>query len=107
MAFGAAQPPFGRLPRLGPGTITSLADLLAEVEQVRRVGFATTWEELEEGSRLHRRARSRRPGNRHRGNLGVGPHGTHVPRAPRRAVRPRRRSGRGAVRTHPAVERRK
>ena len=49
MAFGAAQPPFGRLPRLGPGTITSLDELLDEVEQVRRAGFATTWEELEAG----------------------------------------------------------
>jgi DNA-binding IclR family transcriptional regulator len=49
MAFGAAQPPFGRLARLGPGTITSMADLLAEVERVRRAGFATTWDELEEG----------------------------------------------------------
>lgn len=49
MAFGAAQPPFGRLARLGPRTITSLHDLLAELEQVRRDGYATTWEELDEG----------------------------------------------------------
>jgi DNA-binding IclR family transcriptional regulator len=49
MAFGAAQPPFGRLARLGPGTITTIADLLAELEQVRRNGYATTWEELEAG----------------------------------------------------------
>jgi IclR family acetate operon transcriptional repressor len=49
MAFGAAQPPFGRLARLGPRTITSIADLLEEVEHVRRAGYATTWEELEEG----------------------------------------------------------
>ena len=28
MAFGAAQPPFGRLAKLGPGTITSIDDLL-------------------------------------------------------------------------------
>lgn len=49
MAFGAAQPPFGRLARLGPGTITSIGDLLHELEDVRRVGFATTWEELEDG----------------------------------------------------------
>jgi DNA-binding IclR family transcriptional regulator len=49
MAFGAAQPPFGRLARLGPETITSVADLLAELEQVRRDGFATTWEELDAG----------------------------------------------------------
>jgi IclR family acetate operon transcriptional repressor len=49
IAFGAAQPPFGRLPRLGPGTITVLGDLLAEVEDVRRRGYATTWEELVEG----------------------------------------------------------
>jgi IclR family acetate operon transcriptional repressor len=49
MAFGAAQPPFGRLARLGPNTITSVGDLLAELEQVRRAGYATTWEELEAG----------------------------------------------------------
>ena len=49
MAFGAAQPPFGRLPRLGPNTITSLPELLRELEQVRRDGHATTWEELEAG----------------------------------------------------------
>jgi DNA-binding IclR family transcriptional regulator len=49
MAFGAAQPPFGRLAKLGPRTITSMADLLAELDVVRRVGYATTWEELEEG----------------------------------------------------------
>jgi IclR family transcriptional regulator, acetate operon repressor len=49
MAFGAAQPPFGRLARLGPNTITTIADLLAELEQVRLNGYATTWEELEAG----------------------------------------------------------
>jgi IclR family acetate operon transcriptional repressor len=49
MAFGAAQPPFGRLARLGPNTITSLDALLAELELVRRDGYATTWEELDDG----------------------------------------------------------
>jgi IclR family transcriptional regulator, acetate operon repressor len=49
MAFGAAQPPYGRLPRLGPNTITSIPELLAELEEVRRNGYATTWEELEAG----------------------------------------------------------
>ena len=49
MAFGAAQPPFGRLARLGPNTITNIPDLLVELEQVRRNGYATTWEELEAG----------------------------------------------------------
>jgi len=48
MAFGAAQPPFGRLARLGPRTITSLDALIAELENVRRDGYATTWEELDE-----------------------------------------------------------
>lgn len=47
MAFGAAQPPFGRLARLGPNTIVSMSALLTELEHVRRDGFATTWEELE------------------------------------------------------------
>ncbi len=49
MAYGAAQPPFGRLARFGPNTITSMADLLAELERVRVRGHATTWEELEAG----------------------------------------------------------
>jgi IclR family transcriptional regulator, acetate operon repressor len=49
MAFGAAQPPFGRLARLGPNTVTTIADLLAEIERVRRDGYATTWEELDDG----------------------------------------------------------
>jgi DNA-binding IclR family transcriptional regulator len=49
MAFGAAQPPFGRLAKLGPNTITSVPGLLAEIERVRRAGYATTWEELEAG----------------------------------------------------------
>ena len=49
MAFGAAQPPFGRLARLGPNTITTMGGLLTELEHVRRDGFATTWEELEAG----------------------------------------------------------
>ena len=49
MAFGAAQPPFGRMAKLGPNTITGMADLLHELEQVRQRGYATTWEELEAG----------------------------------------------------------
>jgi DNA-binding IclR family transcriptional regulator len=49
MAFGAAQPPFGRLPRLGPRTITAMPELLAELERVRERGYATTWEELDAG----------------------------------------------------------
>ena len=49
MALGAAQPPFGRLARMGPNTITTMAGLLEELEEVRIAGYATTWEELEEG----------------------------------------------------------
>jgi DNA-binding IclR family transcriptional regulator len=49
MAFGAAQPPTGRLAKLGPNTITTIGDLLRELEEVRRRGYATTWEELAEG----------------------------------------------------------
>jgi DNA-binding IclR family transcriptional regulator len=49
MAFGAAQPPTGRLARLAPGTVTSLPEMLRELERVRSDGYATTWEELEEG----------------------------------------------------------
>ena len=49
MAFGVSQPPFGRLSRLGPNAITSIDELLAELEPVRESGYATTWEELEAG----------------------------------------------------------
>jgi IclR family transcriptional regulator, acetate operon repressor len=49
MAFGAAQPPTGRLARLASNTITTIGDLLHELEGVRAAGFATTWKELEEG----------------------------------------------------------
>jgi len=49
MAFGAAQPPTGRLAKLGPNTITSIDGLLRELDDVRRRGSATTWEELEAG----------------------------------------------------------
>ena len=49
MAFGAAQPPFGRLARFAVNTIITLPELLRELEQVRRDGYATTWDELEDG----------------------------------------------------------
>jgi len=49
IAFGASQPPTGRLEKLGPNTITSVADLLGELESVRKRGYATTWEELDAG----------------------------------------------------------
>ena len=49
MAFGASQPPFGRLAKLGPQTITNMGELLQALDGVRRIGYATTWEELEEG----------------------------------------------------------
>ncbi len=49
LAFGAAQPPYGRLKRMGPNTITSLPALIESLEAVRRNGYATTWEELSEG----------------------------------------------------------
>lgn len=49
MAFGAAQPPTGRLAKLAPNTITSMPELLEELGEVRRQGYATTWEELEAG----------------------------------------------------------
>ena len=49
MAFGAAQPPTGRLARLAPNTITTVPEILLELERVRETGYATTWEELEEG----------------------------------------------------------
>jgi len=49
MAFAAAQPPFGRLAKLGPSTITDIGALLADLDRVRHLGYATTWEELDAG----------------------------------------------------------
>ncbi len=49
MAFGASQPPFGRLAKLGPRTLTNMDDLREELERVRDAGYGTTWEELEAG----------------------------------------------------------
>lgn len=49
MALGASQPPFGRLAKLGPCTITTIEELLEELDRVRHEGYATTWEELEAG----------------------------------------------------------
>lgn len=49
MAFGATQPPHGRLERMGPNTIVAMPDLLQSLEEVRRRGYATTWEELDAG----------------------------------------------------------
>lgn len=49
LAFGAAQPPFGRLEQLGPNTITDIPELLKSLDQVRALGYATTWEELDAG----------------------------------------------------------
>ncbi len=49
MAYGALPLPTGRLVKLGPNAITTAAGLAAEIERVRQLGYATTWEELEEG----------------------------------------------------------
>jgi DNA-binding IclR family transcriptional regulator len=49
MAFAASQPPTGRLAKLGPNTITNVSELLEELREVKRNGYATTWEELEAG----------------------------------------------------------
>lgn len=49
LAHGAAQLPSGRLERLTKATITSRVALAAELEEVRRRGFAVTVEELEPG----------------------------------------------------------
>ena len=85
MAFGAAQPPFGRLARLGPNTITSIPDLLGELEQVRRNGYATTWEELEAGLCSAAAPVRGARGHGHRRDLGLRTDRPYVPRAARLA----------------------
>ena len=49
MAFEAAPIPAGRLERRTPNTIATRVDLLAELAQVKRRGFAVIRDELEEG----------------------------------------------------------
>jgi DNA-binding IclR family transcriptional regulator len=49
LAFGAAELPPGRLPRLTPHTVVDREQLEAELEQVRRDEFATAIDELEVG----------------------------------------------------------
>ncbi len=49
LAWGAASLPPGRLEQRTPKTITSRAELAADLSQVRRRGYAVTREELEPG----------------------------------------------------------
>jgi IclR family transcriptional regulator, acetate operon repressor len=49
LAFGAAELPPGRLARLTTDTVVSRATLEAELERVRRDGYATAADELEDG----------------------------------------------------------
>jgi len=49
LAYGAAEPPPGRLERRTPKTITSRAALELDLSEVRRRGYAVTDEELEPG----------------------------------------------------------
>ena len=87
MAFGAAQPPFGRLARLGPSTITRMDDLLDELDRVRRVGLRDHVGGARGGTVLDGGSRTRLARNGHRRDLRLGAHGTHIARPPRRALR--------------------
>jgi IclR family transcriptional regulator, acetate operon repressor len=49
VAYGAAELPAGRLPRVAPGTVVDRAVLEAEFERVREDAFATAIDELEPG----------------------------------------------------------
>ncbi len=49
LAYGVVKVPPGRLIKRGPQTITTHSRLLDELESVRRQGFATIKDELEEG----------------------------------------------------------
>jgi IclR family transcriptional regulator, acetate operon repressor len=49
LAFGVASLPLGSLARYAPRTIVDPARLEAELEEVRRSGYATTLDELEPG----------------------------------------------------------
>lgn len=49
LAYGAVKIPAGKLEKRAPRSITTHTRLLAELESVRRQGFATIKDELEEG----------------------------------------------------------
>jgi DNA-binding IclR family transcriptional regulator len=49
MAYGALPQPTGRLAKLGSRCLTTGEALAAEIDAVRARGYATTWEELEDG----------------------------------------------------------
>jgi len=49
LAYGAATIPLGKLEKLTPKTITSRSRLFAELESVRKKGYAIIVDELEEG----------------------------------------------------------
>jgi DNA-binding IclR family transcriptional regulator len=48
-AYATLPLPRGPLPRRTPATITSVTDLARELDEVRRRGWAVTWDELEPG----------------------------------------------------------
>ena len=88
MAYGAAQPPFGRLARLAPNTIMTIAEPCAGARGAcARAATRRPGRSSRTGS-----ARSPRPcaasRRRHRRHLGLGPHGADDPGRPRSAWRP-------------------
>ena len=72
LAYGAAPLPPGRLERLTQATITSRAALAADLDDVRRRGFAVTAEELEPGLVAVAAPVHRETGIRRGGDLGLG-----------------------------------
>ena len=83
MAFGAAQPPFGRLARLGPNTITQHS----RPARRARAGPAGRLRDDVGGARgrplLGGRADPRRPRHRARRDLDLRTHRPHLSKAPR------------------------
>ena len=99
MAFGAAQPPTDGSRGSGRTRSRASPTCSAELEEVRRLGYATTWDELEAGLCSTAAARSRLPRHGDRGDLGLRADGAHVARAARRAGASRRRRRRRRSRT--------
>ena len=106
MAFGAAQPPFGRLAKFGPNTITDMGELAHRPRPGEEPRFRHDVGGARRRPVLHRGARTRLAWHGDSGHIGLGPDRSHVPRAPGRAFGAGGLRGRRPVCRHQPLTRR-